>query len=66
MKEKIYMAVTRDELSLPLAVADSRKELAKMLGVAPNTISKEIRRGEKGMRSGYIKIEVGDNDAALP
>lgn len=64
--KKIYMAVTRDKFSLPLAVADSRKELAKMRGVAPNTISKEIRRGEKGMCSGYVKVEVGDDDVALP
>lgn len=29
-KRKIYMAVTKDELSLPLAVADGPKELAEL------------------------------------
>lgn len=32
-KRKIYMAVTKDALSLPLAVADSAAELAELRGV---------------------------------
>lgn len=31
-KRKIYMAVTKDALSLPLAVADSVAELAELRG----------------------------------
>ena len=29
-KERLYMAVTKDRLSLPLAVADSAAELARL------------------------------------
>ena len=31
-KERLYMAVTKDRLSLPLAVADSAAELARLRG----------------------------------
>lgn len=34
-KRKIYMAVTKDALSLPLAVADSVAELAEQEGFYP-------------------------------
>lgn len=33
MTKKLYLAVTPDQYELPLAVADSPAELAKMLGV---------------------------------
>lgn len=38
MKTKLYLAVTPDQYELPLAVADSPAELAKMLGVTPEHI----------------------------
>lgn len=65
MKEKIYMAVTRDELSLPLAVAGNKYELARMLGISPGSVSKYISRDKKSEYPGYIKVEVGDDDATL-
>lgn len=37
-KERLYMAVTRDRLSLPLAVADSAAELARLRGVKKRTV----------------------------
>ena len=39
-KRKIYMAVTKDALSLPLAVADSVAELAELRGVKGTKSSK--------------------------
>ena len=44
-KRKIYMAVTKDALSLPLAVADSVAELAELRGVKKETIRSLISRG---------------------
>ena len=37
-KERLYMAVTRDRLSLPLAVAESAGELARLRGVKKRTV----------------------------
>lgn len=42
---KIYMAVTKDALSLPLAVADSAAELAELRGVQVETIRSLVSRG---------------------
>ena len=59
-KRKIYMAVTRDALSLPLAVADSAKELAELRGAKRESILSAISRWKKGTikRPGYIVVEV--------
>lgn len=61
-KRKIYMAVTKDALSLPLAVADSVAELAELRGVKKETIRSLVSRGRTGKikRPGYIVVEVED------
>lgn len=63
-KRKIYMAVTKDALSLPLAVADSAAELAELRGVQVETIRSLISRGRTGniKRPGYIVVEVEEED----
>ncbi len=48
----LWMKVTRDKFELPLAVADTKEELAKMLGLK--------RINFHGGRSSYIKIECPD------
>lgn len=63
--KNLYMKCTTDKYEIPIAVADSGAELARMLGVSVNSvwscISKEI--------SGYHKIEFPevypDNDGRL-
>lgn len=62
-KRKIYMAVTKDALSLPLAVADSAAELAELRGVKKETIRSLISRGRTGKikRPGYIVVEVEED-----
>lgn len=60
---KVYMAVTKDEYELPYAVADSQTELAKMLGVEPQSVRKAffaIRHG-KCTRTRYREVEI-DNE----
>ena len=37
-KNKLYMKVTNDEYELPLAVADSIADLARMTGVKPESL----------------------------
>ena len=60
---KIYMAVTKDALSLPLAVADSAAELAERRGVQVETIRSLVSRGRTGKikRPGYIVVEVEED-----
>ena len=62
-KRKIYMAVTKDALSLPLAVADSVAELAELRGVKKETIRSLVSRGRTGKikRPGYIVVEVEED-----
>lgn len=44
----LYMRTTTDELELPIAVANSVTELAKMLNVTPNNVSSSISKHHKG------------------
>lgn len=54
----LYMLVTDDEYELPLVVADSVSELARILQITPNAISSAISKSRKnGYRSIYVKVE---------
>lgn len=46
--EKLFISVTQDELSLPLAVADSPSELAAMTGKSRESILTAISRYKRG------------------
>lgn len=50
----LYMATTKDEYELPIAVADSVSELAEMLNMKATTISIYLTLG----RPGFYKIAV--------
>lgn len=57
---KLYMAVTSDELELPLFVTDKAVELAKRFNVKPKTLFTSIFHKRSRKRQGYkfIKIEL--------
>ena len=55
---KLYLAVTRDKYRLPVAVADSLDELARMTGAKKYTIASAISRGY-GI---YERVEVEDEE----
>lgn len=60
---KVYMMVTKDEYELPLAVADSAKELAEITGRSVNTIRSAICHFKRrGGFSIYRKVEVEDDE----
>ena len=44
----IYMAVTSDKYELPIAIADSGEELAKLLGVTRGSIYSYVSREKNG------------------
>lgn len=58
----LYIKVTKDKYELPLAVAGSVAELARITGANENTIRSIICRYEKGQkkRSIYQRVEVED------
>lgn len=57
----LYVAVTADKYELPIAVADSQKELAHMLGIAPSVVNYKIRHSKNvQMKKKFKVIEVED------
>lgn len=62
-KIKIYMKVTKDRYSLPVAVADSPKELAALCGVSQNAIYSAFSHEKRGdWKSPYVKVTVDDDE----
>lgn len=59
----IYMEVTKDEYELPVAVADSVTELARLVGIGKSGVSKGISYAERyGARCKYIKVVLEDDE----
>lgn len=55
----VYMQVTQDKYELPLVVADSVAELARITGHKRNSIASAISHAnKKGFKSMYIKVVV--------
>ena len=60
---KVYMEVTQDKYELPVAVADSVKELAKLVGVKKDTIWTMINHAKnRGGKCKYIKVELEEGE----
>lgn len=60
---RLYLYVSKDKYELPMIVADSAGELAKMLGVKINTIYCGISNERAGRwKSRYKVVEVDDAD----
>lgn len=57
----VYMRVSKDRYELPLAIADTIKELAIICGVSPNLISSCISQSKrKGYSSEYKKVIISE------
>ena len=55
----IWMYVTDDEYELPMAVADTCAELAKLVGVTTNAIRLDRYRARlNGNKSRFVKVTV--------
>lgn len=64
-RDVLYMEVTRDELALPVAFADSPRELAKICGVPSQTIITAISRAANAKRKSdkrerFIRVSLDD------
>ena len=58
--KKLYMKTTGDKLDLPVAVADSPGELARILGTNKNVVLSSISHKLRGWHR--IEVEEVDND----
>lgn len=59
----VWMLVTKDEFELPVAIADTAKELARICGVSNRTVISGALRSKSGKvkKSRYIKVEIDDD-----
>lgn len=59
----IWMKVTDDEYELPVAVAPTRSELARKLGIKTNSIATAIYRAKKtGHRQIFVEVVIDDDE----
>ena len=69
MKNVVYMAVTNDEIELPLVVADNIDEFATLIGKRTNSVYHAIKRTGNcyvhGERAKIIKIDLEGDDEEI-
>ena len=59
---KLYVKVSEDDLELPEAVAESRAELARMLGYGKNYVYTCMERAKKnGTKPKVVELEIEDD-----
>lgn len=58
MDKYLWMAVTPDELELPIAVADTGRELNEMLGVKGNVVQKMLCWTKQGKIKKHYKYKI--------
>ena len=54
----LYMKTTRDKYEFPIAVADTARELAEMVGTSQSVIYSSISHKHKG----YCKVEIEEEN----
>jgi len=57
----LYMKVTRDEYELPVAVAETKAELARMLGRTRESVQSAFNHAKKYKHPIYVVVEVDDD-----
>ena len=65
MKSKkaiVWMAVSQDELRLPIAIADTAKELAELLGKTENNVKSSASKCKHGVYKNprYIAVRIDE------
>lgn len=62
-KRIVWLRVTDDDLQLPVAVADSSKELAELCGTTQDAIISAVSHAKRrGNRSRYVKVYIEEDD----
>ena len=65
--QKVWMLVSDDKYELPLAIADTAKELAERCNVSIHTVISNFTRYQRGeyKKSKYLCVKVEDEDAEI-
>ena len=58
----LWLACTKDELELPIIVADSCTELAEKIGITYSSVCNAIRRGGGSAKYTIRRVEVDKSD----
>lgn len=60
----LYIAVTRDKYQLPMAVAETTEELARMIGASNSTIRSHLYKVKSGIvkKPRYEKVVIEEDD----
>lgn len=63
-KMKVWMAVTRDEYELPIAIADTAEGLAKLVGTTTNAVVSTVSHYRKGRKKKckYYQVEIDEDE----
>lgn len=62
-QNEIYMLITTDRYELPVAVADTVKELAFLIGVTENNIRSAMSKAKKReTRCRYVKVVIEEEE----
>lgn len=63
--KRLWMKVTNDKYELPLAVAESIAELARMTGTTRNSLNSIFCRNRKGLKASkhYVEVIIDDEDS---
>ena len=58
MKESdfVYMAITDDQYELPIAIAETQRELSRLVGIDVGNICRELKLQDKNIWSRFIKV----------
>ena len=60
----VYMALSRDRYRLPVAVADTMGELARLCRVQYAAVRASIARNQRSLSSGrYIRVYIREDEA---
>ena len=64
MAEYVWMKVTEDEYEFPVAIADSARELARILGIKTNSIYSRISHVRYGRNqyTTYKKVRIDEDE----
>lgn len=61
MADYVFLEITKDALELPVAVADTAAELARISGLASNTVRNLINDARyRSGKSRFIKVDVSE------
>lgn len=60
LPKMVWMKVDLKNKELPLEIADSAEELAKICGVTTGAVVSSASKAKRGEKRSYIKVWIGD------